>query len=328
MKKTFIAGWIVLIVGALLFALGYSLHGNKAIYMQNNKPVIVNPKKKTFNRQVKAFKNLKVNVSEVDVEIKTGDKFNVKYVGDNYHEPTVKLQNETLTLAQTKHNPHFRHNVSFRIDAKDGIVFSDKTNYKNKLVVTIPEDTSIDELNGRIDDGKVTLNNVTMKNTKLSLAESELNLNHAQLDNVKITADDTDMKFDNSNLSVGNIDTDNGSIIFNRGSLRQVGIKVSDGDVTIDNVSLEGGNLDVENGDININNTQVQAGYQIKNIDGDLKVKQTTAEGYDVHVIDGSVKLFKSTKEDGGRLDKNATSQNILKVQVEDGDADVNGGQE
>lgn len=321
MKKTIISGFIISIIGAILLAIGLGLKGNKSIVFEDLKPVIADSTKVTQAHTYKDINKLDIDVKDVNVEFREGKNYSVRYEGAKSSSPTVKKSGNQLQIKGRLSSHSIRFNGMSMYD--DYYRNSDR----NKMIITLPKDSKLDELNLKLSDSllsQINMTGIEADQVKASIHDTKLDLRDANFGNVELSAGDSDISMTNTVLSNGKLDLNDTDVRLDGGSLMQVAMNITDGDVDYNNLSIQGGNLRNNDGDIKMSNTQIQGGYKIDDTDGDILVSRVTVDGYRVQSNDGDVRLFEQTTSNGNVLEKNSNSDNVLDIISNDGDITVN----
>ena len=250
------------------------------------------------------------------MEFREGKNYSVRYEGAKSSSPTVKKSGNQLQIKGRLSSHSIRFNGMSMYD--DYYRNSDR----NKMIITLPKDSKLDELNLKLSDSllsQVNMTGIEADQVKASIHDTKLDLRDANFGNVELSAGDSDISMTNTVLSNGKLDLNDTDVRLNGGSLMQVAMNITDGDVDYNNLSIQGGNLRNNDGDIKMSNTQIQGGYKIDDTDGDVLVSRVTVDGYRVQSNDGDVRLFEQTTSNGNVLEKNSNSDNVLDIISNDG---------
>src|SRR5699024_6505650 len=136
MKKTIISGFIISIIGAILLAIGFGLKGNKSIVFEDLKPVIADSTKVTQAHTYKDINKLDIDVKEVNVEIREGKNYSVRYEGAKTSAPTVKKSGNQLQIKGRLSSHSLRFNGMSMYD--DYYIYYDR----NKMLINLPKDSN------------------------------------------------------------------------------------------------------------------------------------------------------------------------------------------
>ena len=147
MKNLFKAGWIVLLIGAVMTAIGVAKDGAKSIEFKGIKPVELKEDKKiTKKYDVKEAKNLVMALNKkadgsnsyyssiVNVEVRQGNDFSAKYIGSKNLAPVIKNEGDALKIYAGKKSGNYRR-VVFDFNG-----FRSSTDWTSRLVITVPRD--------------------------------------------------------------------------------------------------------------------------------------------------------------------------------------------
>lgn len=167
MKKIFKVSLVLLIIGIILMAIGFTGHGVKNISFERGIPVVEHQVTKKLSTD-KKFDKINLTSSSADVLIKTGTKFSVTYRGSNVRLPKIKVVNHVATINQSG-------------DHYGTFLLSD--NSVDTIIITVPKGT---KLTG-----------------KLESVEGDLNIANVDLDDMDVNAADGDVVYNNLTVTGG-----------------------------------------------------------------------------------------------------------------------------
>ena len=150
MKKTIVSGLVITVIGAVMLAFGIGMHGQRAVIFDGLTPHVVSKAKTTRTQTYAKAERIKADVSDMNVVVKSGKTFSVKYAGEKINQPTIQKKNGTVIINSKSH----KHGFSF-----NGFSFSSTGVYhgaaNDKLTITVPENVNLKYLALRASDGKV-----------------------------------------------------------------------------------------------------------------------------------------------------------------------------
>lgn len=222
MRKYFVTGFYLLIIGGLLLLGGFIMGGNRSVIWDHGFKVA---QRINETYPLSDFKNIYVEGSNTNVNIKLGDRYKIHIDGDKSQAPKYKVKDGTLTVGIKEHIGKIGvegeqvtitipmnktlDNVNLRL-ADSNIRISDVTidhlikstkdmDYDSNLYLS---DTTVNNLD------KVNLYNATMgiKNSKINnmtltaSAHSDVNVNNATITKSTISLDESDLGIKQSNL--------------------------------------------------------------------------------------------------------------------------------
>ncbi|EHO53185.1 DUF4097 family beta strand repeat-containing protein [Lentilactobacillus kisonensis] len=282
MKKTFVIGIVVMVVGIISFSLGLGNGGGKPIYWDHGFDVEKGSQGQSHSRRVKQFSNIDQIklLSTHAVVIKRGDvrKIIVRY------PQKVKVAESGNTLMVHGSKPHTRWKIVLfgsgfqRINANDG-----------RTVITVPKNAKLNSINGSSsnsvrenDNDYLQLNDITAK--KISYSGT----GDVSLDNVHTTGNLVLTGTGDKNISSG---------IFKRAQ-----ISASAGDINLKSNQFESLSARSDAGDISFNKQRIQKSFtahsDVGDIDGKVAVNKQTKITLSTDVGDKS--LFGHSNSDYG----------------------------
>ena len=95
MRKYFVTGFYLLIVGGLLLLGGIVMGANRSVIWDHGFKVS-QVKNETY--PLSDFNNIYVETQDANVNIKLGDRYKIHIDGDKSQAPTYKVKNNTLTV--------------------------------------------------------------------------------------------------------------------------------------------------------------------------------------------------------------------------------------
>lgn len=192
MRKYFVTGFYLLIVGGLLLLGGFIMGGNKSVVWNHGFKVV---QKINETYPLDHFKNIYVEGRNTNVIFRLGDRYKIRIDGEKSSAPSYKIKNDTLTVTG---NQQKRSHV--------GINMMDD----NNVTITIPMNKTLDNVNVRLANGDIHINDVTIndfvKSAKDLDYDSNMYLNDATIKNVeKMNFYDADLSIKNSKISNANL---------------------------------------------------------------------------------------------------------------------------
>lgn len=219
MKRLFKVGGIILIVGVLALAIGFFNGGNKTVYFENARPIVIHDHVKHLSTNQK-FNRLNLNVSTANVVIRQGSKYKITYYGMGGHIPTASVKNGTATVRQDG-------TISYSFNLN---------NYRdqNLIVITVPHGQAL--------------------RGKLQLKEGDLKLEKLTLQKMAVLSHDGDIDYQQVTVNGGKTSLKEGD--FNAQKLTVQGhytVDNNDGDNTVTKTTVDGYYLATTNGDNELN---------------------------------------------------------------------------
>ena len=145
MRKYFVTGFYLLVIGGILLLGGILLGANTSVVWDHGFKVA---QKMDETYPLNSFKNVYVEGQDANVNFKLGDRYKIHIDGDKSQAPSYKVKKDTLTINGKKNNKHVGVNVLGHV----------------KVTITIPMNKTLDNVNLRLANGTVNINDVTINN--------------------------------------------------------------------------------------------------------------------------------------------------------------------
>ena len=250
-----------------------------------------------------AFDSIDIDVSSLDVIIRTGDDFGI-YVKCKENEPAIEKKNNTLVIKDSHRHKAFSFNFNFNIFNKG----------KEFVEITIPREKKLIEVRGENDMGKISI-------FALSMDRLRLEANMGALEIVGVTASDAEIDADMGHVSVKDsefrrmkIDNDTGAVNADALNVEFAEISTGTGYISLENAGSREVRLDSDTGYIKLKNARVER--VIAETDtGLIKFDRVDADYIDASSDTGSV----SAKLVGNKDDYSIDLTNDLGAIVVDG---------
>ena len=158
-KRILTIAGAMFLIGATLLGIGFIIEPN--LVSHSNSEAI------NETIELDSFKNINIDTIATDVQIEYGEKYSISYALSSKETlKNIEVKNDTLYF-ETK------------ISAFFGIPFSD-----SYLVLTIPYDTKIDNLNLKTVSGDIEISNINSNNLKIKATSSDIDIlgNYQKID--------------------------------------------------------------------------------------------------------------------------------------------------
>lgn len=327
MKNLFRTGWIVLLVGAVLTAVGVAKNGVKSVEFNGVKPVVARKAKKvTRNYELKGAKTLVLALdrkldgtgsdysSVVNVEIRRGNVLSAKYSGSDDLAPVIRHEGDEIKVYAGRKSGHYR---KARFDF-DGINVS--VDWASHLVITVPQDLKLERIESGEMAGNLTLDGVKVKSLKLHTG-SDVSMRNVEADTTDVD-NSGDVRIDSSRLGCGMIKADDSDVTLADSEVRGIGFELTDGDFSTSNSLLEKSTIKTDDGDITASNAVIRGRCQFTSADGDIDVTNAKADGFVSTTSDGD-NLLHEKKGEATTLQENENAENVLVLMNHDGDNSI-----
>ena len=273
MKKTIIIGVIITIIGSIIAFVGLSNGASTSLVWNNGLKI-----NKTVHttKTVSDFKNIQLDSSGYEIEIKSGTNYSVEVKGSKESRPKISVNNDTLTVTSADTG-----SSSFGFTTSD-----------NKIIITVPNGTILENINGSSSYSELELNNITTNNIDLDTAGSLEANNLTVKTGGHINGSNSGMDFENSNFTNVTIKNDNGSFSFENGS-------------------LTGGSVVNKNGSLEFEDTHFLQNVTLNDDNGTIEIDTPTTDGYQLSSTNGSIELFDKNETNSLNQNENATNKII-----------------
>lgn len=277
MKKTFIAGFVIAIIGAILMGLGYTHKGNKDVTWQDGGFKVRN--EKTLTKTFKDVQNLDLNTSDyVEVKNYDGSDFKVSY--RDYNKVSYNAKKHQVSVTGSTGSSSI------------GFFFND--DFNPNITIYVPKNAELNAFSGNAhggikitglkfnqlnisSDGNVDLSSIEVKDALKLGGESNLNLNNIQ-----------------APLLIAN--TNNGDINVNDSEFKSEtsAISTKDGDVSIKETTLKNSKVSSSDGNIKFSQPNVIDKITATTSDGDIdaSLKGRNDLSIRINTSDGTPRIF------------------------------------
>ncbi|SEM34837.1 Putative adhesin [Ligilactobacillus sp. WC1T17] len=325
MKKIFKWGLILAFGGLILLIFGLVGHGNQSVYFEGAKPVLNSEQKryaKTYQVKNPQQLNFLLNqtymgkkcFAKISLEIRTGAKFSVKYVGDRKDAPVIKEKDGVLTVYATQGDKP-KSNVNFTWNDRQMHVD------ENRLIVTVPDKASYQKVHLEGINADLNAKGITTAKLEMMACDADADFQKVTAKQLTLKSSESDLKMVNSTLENGTIILGDGDLKTINSQLKQVSIKTSEGDLTLNNSGLTACNLKADEGDITANQLDVKGKSSLTSQTGDITVVSGQIQGY---VLQNGVgdNQFQGQKV-ARKFNKKANLADILYVTDDMGDINI-----
>ena len=209
-----------------------------------------------------AFDSIDIDVSSVDIIIRTGDEFGI-YVNCKENEPIIKKEDNKLVIRDKRKSKIFDFNFNFNIFNKS----------KEFVEIVIPRGKKLLEVRGETDMGKLSL-------FAISAGYLELEADMGSVEVVGVSTPEAKIKADMGHVAVRDSE------------IKRLVVKSSTGAVNINSLEAEVTDVSTETGYISLEDVKSNA-LRLKSETGYVKSKNVGAERITAKTDTGLVKLKK-----------------------------------
>ena len=209
-----------------------------------------------------AFDSIDIDVSSLDIIIRTGDEFGI-YVNCKENEPVIKKEGSRLIIRDKRKSKIFDFNFNFNIFNKS----------KEFVEIVIPRGKKLLEVRGETDMGKLSL-------FAISAGYLELEADMGSVEVVGVSAPEAKIKADMGHVAVRDSE------------IKRFIVKSSTGAVNVNSLEAEFTDISTETGYISLEDVKSND-LRLKSETGYVKSKNVGAERITAKTDTGLVKLRK-----------------------------------
>ena len=209
-----------------------------------------------------AFDSIDIDVSSLDIIIRTGDEFGI-YVNCKENEPVIKKEGSRLIIRDKRKSKIFDFNFNFNIFNKS----------KEFVEIVIPRGKKLLEVRGETDMGKLSL-------FAISAGYLELEADMGSVEVVGVSAPEAKIKADMGHVAVRDSE------------IKRFIVKSSTGAVNVNSLEAEVTDISTETGYISLEDVKSND-VRLKSETGYVKSKNVAAERVTAKTDTGLVKLKK-----------------------------------
>lgn len=209
-----------------------------------------------------AFDSIDIDVSSLDIIIRTGDEFGI-YVNCKENEPVIKKEGSRLIIRDKRKSKIFDFNFNFNIFNKS----------KEFVEIVIPRGKKLLEVRGETDMGKLSL-------FAISAGYLELEADMGSVEVVGVSAPEAKIKADMGHVAVRDSE------------IKRFIVKSSTGAVNVNSLEAEFTDISTETGYISLEDVKSND-LKLKSETGYVKSKNVGAERITAKTDTGLVKLRK-----------------------------------
>ncbi|MFC6322714.1 DUF4097 family beta strand repeat-containing protein [Companilactobacillus baiquanensis] len=304
MRKYFVTGFYLLVLGAILCVGGYLTGGMKMVAWDHGFKI---SQKIDETESVKSFSKVKVNGKNVSVRIEKGNKYSVRILGDKLQLPTYEVNKDTLIITGHKRK------AAVDWDGRG-----------ERVIVTVPKKESLKRMHVNLSEGNVRLRNLTIK--KFTKSNKYWNSDASiYLDNVTITEqqgskflfDDGYIRIKDSTINNLNFEANDDSVIdIKNSTLNNYKFEMSESNLKIANSKLNGGSINMDDGHIHLQVVTIKGTNDyILTDESTFRSESGNMDGVDFSA--NNINYFGEKKDNN--YQSNPNSENLLKVNATDG---------
>ena len=303
MRKYFVTGFYLLIVGGLLLLGGFIMGGNKSVVWNHGFQVVT---KVDTTDPLNDFKNINLKGKDMDVSVRLGDRYKIRMTGDASSLPRHEQKGDTLTVTgQNQKNG----TIGIGVDAIN----------RARVTITVPMDKALDNVHIRVSNGYIRMNDITIKNFVKSVKDmdydSNIYMSDVTVDNVeKLNMYDTNLTLISTKLSNANIVANAYSRVeATNTTFLKSNINMDESDLIVKESNLDTLKAMANHSKISISKTTMMNKNEFRMYSsGKFNAQDLTVEGMDLTSENGYVRY--DDKKQGETYQIKPDAQNLLTV--------------
>jgi len=305
MRKYFVTGFYLLIIGGILLLGGLVMGGNRSVIWDHGFKVA---QKIDETYPLSDFQNIYIDGRDTNVSLKFGDRYKIHIDGDKSQSPTYKVKDDTLTVSGRE---------------RKGRVGVDTTG-REQVTITIPMNKTLDNVNVRLADGTIRISDVTInhliKTAKDMDYDSNIYLNDATVKNID------KLNLYNATLGIKNSKINNMSLIASAYS----NVKADTATIANSSVNLDESTLSIKQSNLDsmnslANHSKITVAKTTLMNKNDFRIfasskftgSSLTVDGLQLSTEKGIVRYF--DKSYGTSYENKTDATNLLKVKATKG---------
>ena len=296
MKKFYLISVAIITIGIILLGIGETNGGREDInnihsgittnienFFNRNQTHAdshhVPAKSRTFN--VGKFSKINIDAEEPNIQIAKGDNFQIKVSGPNVKKISTKVHGDKLTIS-------------------DNGAYEDGT---YKVIVTVPEASSLKEITGSSSEGNVHLADLTVTDLDLQVEDGNVSAENVTTHKTNFDLVNGDLKIINSTLTSGILNLSEGNLTVTNSQFK---VKATLGD-----------------GDVRVNDSKLLADSSFNLSEGDFQMSRSPKISYQLSTASDDDLVFHGNNH-RKHFSKKLKGLPLLKVTSGDGDIVIN----
>lgn len=210
------------------------------------------------------FSKLQLNMSVTNVEIRTGEDYQIYYYLPKEEIPSIEVKNQELIITDKDKN----WNSQFTIGV---FQWDEDLSKKDCIVITVPEDAELLESSVNVESGDIRLQDMVF-------------------DTVNICASYGDIEVSDVTSDCANISAESGDIMLKNIKVKDGSIRDEYGDLVVENATVEKAVLDWESGGCKLKSVEIDE-LHMMNEYGDVEIEQSTVNTCKIENESGEIKI-------------------------------------
>lgn len=305
MRKYFVTGFYLLIIGGILLLGGFVMGANRSVVWDHGFKVA---QRVNETYPLSDFKNIYIEGRDTNVNLKLGDRYKVHITGDKSQSPKYKVKDGTLTISGKEQ----KNNIGVDVMGRE------------QITITIPMNKSLDNVNIRLANGNMHVNDVTIDHMVKTAKDMDYDAN-LYLDNATINNFDK-INLYNATLDMKNSKVNNMTLVASAYS----DVKSESSTLTNASVNLDESNLNIKQSNIDslksmANHSKISISKTTLMNKNDLRLfgggrfvgSALTVDGVSFSTEKGIVRYF--DKSYGQNYENKTDATNLLEVRATKG---------
>ena len=308
MRKYFVTGLYLIIIGAILLGGGMVMGAQKTILWDHGFKISKSVDK---TESLSKFDKIKVDSQAYSVNIESGDRYKIQIVGDELRDSDYYVSDGTLHVTGNKYGKY-----------KDIIGVSSNDN--PHITITVPTGSKLKELNVNMNMLSMDVNGANIDNLVInSGSDGFLNFVDSQIKNAKnIELDSSDLEFQQTDIENFELnESTNSQLEFIESNINNSKIKSRNIDLSIYKGILDNLTVESRNGSTKIKQSTVKGKNIFKMRSGTFTANGTNTDGLDLSTVNGNIKYYGDSQ--GTSYQHNQDSENLLKVETTNGSIEI-----
>lgn len=305
MRKYFVTGFYLLVIGGILLLGGILMGANRSVIWDHGFKV-AQVKNETY--PLDDFKNVYVEGRDANVSIKFGDRYKIHIDGDRSQAPTYKVKDGTLTVLGSTRKGRVGVDVLGR----------------EKITITIPMNKTLDNVNLKTANSKISISDVTINNliktAKDMDYDADLELNDVTIHNVdKLSLYNAELEMKNSNITNLSLTGSAYSEVESENTtLKNANINLDQSNMDIESSNIDSLKAFVNHGKVEISKTTLMNKNKVRILNkGRFTGEKLTVDGLKLNTDKGIVRYF--DKSYGTSFENKTDETNLLDVKATKG---------
>lgn len=305
MRKYFVTGFYLLVIGGILLLGGILMGANRSVIWDHGFKV-AQVKNETY--PLDDFKNIYVEGRDANVSIKFGDRYKIHIDGYRSQAPTYKVKDGTLTVLGSTRKGRVGVDVLGR----------------EKITITIPMNKTLDNVNLKTANSKISISDVTINNliktAKDMDYDADLELNDVTIHNVdKLSLYNAELEMKNSNITNLSLTGSAYSEVESENTtLKNANINLDQSNMDIESSNIDSLKAFVNHGKVEISKTTLMNKNKVRILNkGRFTGEKLTVDGLKLNTDKGIVRYF--DKSYGTSFENKTDETNLLDVKATKG---------